>query len=508
MVLTLEQVKNKRTTVKATATRFKKQLEALNANVVTTAELEVRKEKFSRLWDQFDQAQGQVEALSLERVDTPEDQETLFAAFDIERTKFENEFHATMAQLINAIEHIKARNAVNTPPIIQETAAPHIAENKIKLPPMNIPTFSDSFDTWRSFRDSFRSLVHDNESLTKTQKFHHLRSALTGSAIDVLHSIEVCDDNYDEAWKLLIKRFNNEKWIIEGHLNALLNLPPIKKETPEALRHLHDSVLKNLHALKSLKRPSDHWGDIVVQLILSKLDSNTFEMWELTPVSEEFPSLDEVLNFVIKQAKSRETLQKQFGSLRLDNSTKPSNLRVAKTHLATAKGTCPQCKGPHLPFECSSFREIPVNERLRLIQGAHLCTNCLRINKHNARNCPGSRCRKCGKMHHTLLHFERMIEPTKSSSTQPPANTPAIVGCLIHPSTVLLSTALIQVQRLDGTWTNCVALLDSGSQPNFITTNLADDLKLPVTPTNVAVKGISQDTVSARKCAIVRSKSR
>lgn len=81
-------------------------------------------------------------------------------------------------------------------------------------------------------------------------------------------------------------------------------------------------------------------------------------------------------------------------------------------------------------------------------------------------------------------------------------------GCVIHPSTVLLSIAVVQVQRFDGSWANCVALLDSGSQPNFNTTALANDLKISLTPTNIAMKGISQDTIAARRSALIRFKSR
>lgn len=511
MVLTLDQAKGKRTSIKASATRYKKQLEVLNANTVSVAELETRKEKFEQLWDQYDQAQTQVESFVLEAVDTPEERDRVLNECEGERNKFENFYHSTLAQIIGGIDRLKSRSMANSPSIPTENAPKSIAENKIKLRAMDVPTFAGSFDTWRSFRDSFRSLVHDNESLTKIQKFHHLQASLKGPAADVLDSIELCDENYDEAWALLNKRFNYEKWIIEGHVNALLNLPAIKRDTPEALRQLHDSTLKNLRALNSLNRPTKHWGDMMVQLILSRLDSHTFQRWELTRTSDEFPSLDELLSFLLKQAISLETVRKQFGPSKPDQSHKVLITKHAKTHLAAVKPVCPKCKGPHLAFECSSFRELPPNERLRVIQSARLCTNCLRTNKHNARNCSGGRCRKCEKAHHTLLHLERSSSDRVISignDMQSSANPSTIVGCLVHPSTVLLSTALVQVQRSNGTWASCVALLDSGSQPNFITNTLASELRIALKPTNIAVKGISQDTVAARKCAVVRFRSR
>lgn len=47
------------------------------------------------------------------------------------------------------------------------------------------------------------------------------------------------------------------------------------KENHILLRRILDSVLKHLRALKALKRPTEHWDDLIVHFITSHLDQKT-----------------------------------------------------------------------------------------------------------------------------------------------------------------------------------------------------------------------------------------
>lgn len=46
----------------------------------------------------------------------------------------------------------------------------------IKLPTIKLPTFNGSYLKWLEFRDTFQSLIHNNESIPGINKFHYLRS--------------------------------------------------------------------------------------------------------------------------------------------------------------------------------------------------------------------------------------------------------------------------------------------------------------------------------------------
>ncbi|XP_053685762.1 uncharacterized protein LOC128735296 [Sabethes cyaneus] len=65
-------------------------------------------------------------------------------------------------------------------------------------------------------------------------------------------------------------------------------------------------------------------------------------------------------------------------------------------------------------------------------------------------------------------------------------------------STVLLSTVVIKVKDADNNYTFARALLDSGSEPNFISENLCQKLRLKRTKLNSPVSGIGQSAVNVR----------
>lgn len=52
----------------------------------------------------------------------------------------------------------------------------------IQLPKIQLPSFDGNILNWRSFRDTFVSLVHDNDNVPLIQKFHHLLAAVSGPA--------------------------------------------------------------------------------------------------------------------------------------------------------------------------------------------------------------------------------------------------------------------------------------------------------------------------------------
>ncbi|XP_050305066.1 uncharacterized protein LOC126742465 [Anthonomus grandis grandis] len=99
----------------------------------------------------------------------------------------------------------------------------------VKLPPLDLPIFSGSYDCWLGFFDTFMALIHSNGSLTDVQKFYYLKSCLRGDAARVIHSIEVNELNYEVAFKLLKARYENKKFIIQSHVKSLFNLLAIAK---------------------------------------------------------------------------------------------------------------------------------------------------------------------------------------------------------------------------------------------------------------------------------------
>ncbi|KAK9717491.1 Pao retrotransposon peptidase [Popillia japonica] len=90
----------------------------------------------------------------------------------------------------------------------------------------------------------------NNESISEIQKFHYLRAALEGSAIQAIRSLEFTVTNYAVAWNALLDRYDNKNLLIHNHVKELFDIEPLPKESPEGLRKIIDTLSKNLRALE------------------------------------------------------------------------------------------------------------------------------------------------------------------------------------------------------------------------------------------------------------------
>ncbi|XP_036346943.1 uncharacterized protein LOC118756283 [Rhagoletis pomonella] len=84
-------------------------------------------------------------------------------------------------------------------PSSQPITASPIVSASIRLPKIDLPTFTGDSTEWTAFYDSFRSLVDGNAALSGGQKLHYLRSCLKGDALSIISGFQISDANYDEA---------------------------------------------------------------------------------------------------------------------------------------------------------------------------------------------------------------------------------------------------------------------------------------------------------------------
>lgn len=53
-----------------------------------------------------------------------------------------------------------------------------VSNDSVRLPIINLPTFDGSYAKWLEFRDTFKNLIHDKDSIVSINKFHYLRNSL------------------------------------------------------------------------------------------------------------------------------------------------------------------------------------------------------------------------------------------------------------------------------------------------------------------------------------------
>jgi hypothetical protein len=489
-----DKLKRKREEIKQRLARTFKFVEDFtsdqNINSIKTRENAVRD-----ALDEFNKVQEQIE----DNVSIAE-----LEAQTNERIEFENIYFETMTAIATAIESYDKTKVAATNNNQNSTAIQSHQNSKINLPVIQIPEFSGHFEKWLSFRDVFQSLIHNNNNLNSIEKMHYLKSSLFGDALHTIENLAISGANYDEAWSLLEKRYGNERLIVQAHIRKILNSPAINKCTAASLRQLSDDVRSNLAALKALNRPVQHWDDILVTIIPDKLDFHSNREWQ-GKLGNEMPDSKTLLDFLesryqhvasITASSANQTSQEKSGQ------NKSSKHQSSSNSVIINKQSCAFCKKTnHSLHQCTSFLRLSTDEKLKQVINLKLCENCLRGN-HSTANCKSNNtCRDCKNRHHTLLHG------TKTQINDSVPSTSTVSHCNAQHSENLLLTAVVLVKDCHEKYHQCRALLDAGSQSNFITRHLTNKLKLKTIPITHKIIGINAQPSNVTESVNINIKS-
>ncbi|XP_050509113.1 uncharacterized protein LOC126886285 [Diabrotica virgifera virgifera] len=494
-----EKLRKSRESVRNRLDTFAKYIDKIaipgSSDNLPVTELSVRLDRAETIIEEFEVVQGKIDAL----VDD--------VSVEIKyREDFENVYFSTIA---------KAKELLQPKPIISsnENANQSSVSDRnssfnsgIKLPTLHLRQFSGNYSTWLDYHDCFDTIIVKNNDISDIQKFHYLKSSLSGTAEKIINSIKVSAANFTVAWKLLCDRYSNEPLLIHNHIKSIFNLKVVNRDSSKCLQHLIDGLTSNLRSLESLGEPVSTWDSIIIFIILEKLDPETVKDWDKesrgnAPTSVK-PTLDDLLKFLQHRADTLEKFEARSikgGSSSKDHSHSSSHR--SKTHTSQSfinngafSDLCPHCNGPHKMSTCTSFQNLDVHARMREVKRVRACFNCLFIGHQNT-SCKYGKCKKCGKKHHTLLHVnaENSNSPNDTQSVSSDNQTPQTLSFhAVQNSFALLSTVTVQIADRSGVKHNFRALLDSGSQSHFVTYSLVSKLGLSKEPADISVVGVTQ----------------
>lgn len=481
----LQELFVKRSSIKGQITKFKNYLTNLTSKTTITnteiAELVLRLSRFESLSLKFDDLQNQIEVLNSRNLQEEID----------ERDNIEQSFISSISSAKGIIQkHQSNKTHVSSDPIVTNNLIAGF-----KLPRLEIAKFNGTYFRWLEFRDTFKSVIHDNGHIAPINKFHYLLSYLEGEASRIVSNLEVSDSNYNIAWKLLCDRYDNKRQLISHHFNSLLNINNMTRESDKSLRYMVDHVTKNLRALSGLGLQTDNWDPLLIHILSSKLDNRTLTKWEEWRGSMEdvVPNLQQFNKFLTDRADVLVSLNnssnsnnsnKASGSTPFKNnnnkSDRPHNksftCNSACQNNSSTASCCVVCQGQHRIYDCPIFKAKSVEERIAEVHKLNLCANCLRSG-HITRNCYLRPCRECKKKHNALLHIPLVTETPDETTTN---SCGTIANCTTQGSKyILLSTAMVEVSNPTTNKTERArALLDCGSQSSFMTQSLKDKLCL------------------------------
>jgi len=104
---------------------------------------------------------------------------------------------------------------------------------KIKLPTLHVPTFSGDASDWITFRDMFRTSIHNNKEIKADHiRMTYLQSLLTGNAAKLIKSMPISDANYPVAWDIVQKRYENKRHLFTNVMRKFINTPTVVQDNP------------------------------------------------------------------------------------------------------------------------------------------------------------------------------------------------------------------------------------------------------------------------------------
>lgn len=461
----------------------------------------MRHEHINLIYDDFNEHHGTIlSLLALQDSEEMQEEEAI-------RSKFDTNYYAAQAMYHTLFKKI-------------ENPAPQAAvkQTNIKLPKINIPVFNGNISNWPTFFGLYKSLIHENKTLSNSEKFQYLLSSLDKEPLLLIKNIPISNENYEIAFDNLYKRYQNTRILATHYWDKITDAPKLNTDSPKALRQLVDTFTDNITALKNLKYPIESWDFVLFRTLIRKLDSETIKRFELQNGSSEDPTYEQLIEFILKQCSALDSASMATTKCKMPTFQKQSVPERINSHASLVTGStntksCSLCNEGHLIYTCPIFNSKSPRERFELVKQNNWCTNCLG-KLHTLKGCnSNSACRICKSRHHSLLHFDRNVK-TFGAAVPPVVNTPqtssnqisepiastsqinSLSNVLPSNSTVLLSTAQVEILDSRGHYQVVRALLDCASQASFITEKCAHRLGLSRSKVSLSVCGVGPNMSS------------
>ena len=349
----------------------------------------------------------------------------------------------------------------------------------VKLPKVIIQPFDGNPLHWQSFWDQYNSGVHEKEYLNPIDKFNYLKGYLRGIALSTVSGLELTNNNYESAIKLLRDRFGNEQVLINAHMETLLKIDPVRSMRDIGLlRKFYNDVENCVRNLKSLNYDSERLSLMIP--ILNERLPNELRMIISRRFGGNKWSLETMLEFINEEVQARERC---FSSSMIQNEQSRNHgnhkprIGSADCLLNVNKSSgCVFCHENHSPSRCNNVTNC--RTRVNILKKEGRCFLCLQ-HGHITKNCLSNyTCNRCGKQHHISLCMKEKYKE-QGDSEENPSQTNAYCVKEENNGGILLQTAKAFVSKnVDERDVQTRFLFDSGSQRTYVTNELKERLNL------------------------------
>ena len=381
-------------------------------------------------------------------------------------------------------------------------SADHVVRGGYRsVPQIQLPIFSGKAIEWPQWIGLFKTLIHDQKSLSNSEKLAHLQSSVTGIAKQAVEGMLFDGELYPAALRTLVERFGREGDIVNANLSAVFSVPPMREIDPPALEKLHAAVHCAVTVLKSmdfdgdlnstenlrrvvLKLPNElkrDWGRRVIELEPKRANLHDFDRWlsQQVRIVESVP----VRPFEVKRPPRRGeprsfTHRAPSGPVALTTAPRIDSEHESSEAAPEDESQC-SCGGRHKLSRCSVFLAKTPAERAKFVGESGRCFMCLKPG-HRSRQCTSED--KCGESgcqgrHHRALHGSSRVFPRSEAAGCASSRRTVAVTTPQENETTLLQIVPVRVHGAES-YVDTFALLDSGAQVSLCTEELARKLSL------------------------------
>ena len=402
----------------------------------------------------------------------------------------------------------------------------------VTLPQPEVPRFSGNPMQYKTFIMAFDARIQSRVTCN-ADRLYYLDQHLLGEPKDLISGclhIEP-DEGYVEARRLLEKEFGDPYKISNAFMQKLSNWPIIKYDDGPGLKRFSFFLIKCKNAMKTISHMAVLNHPPNMQSVVQKLPANLQTKWRECAVKSrrkdgkiaDFRDLTEFVEHAAETANdpiySKEALnitkttpkpkifsedQKKLPSSNPRSSSFVTNMDkdpnsshtngTGSSRGNSTLGQCPLCDKSHDLDDCESFKKKSIAERRTALMEKSLCFGCYGRN-HVSKNCKKKReCKKCKKLHPTLLHIDGLSLMKESSAEEKSTEKPVKVNnaCTDIPQNdnneEIILQAIIPVSvtnKANNKALKTYAFYDNGSVGCFLTENLRHRLEAPGSKTTL-----------------------
>ncbi|GBM18627.1 hypothetical protein AVEN_263859-1 [Araneus ventricosus] len=396
------------------------------------------------------------------------------------------EFNDKISKCIRKINRKLKPNIVKNPESQREIESKDRGFN-VKLPKLTIEKFTGNPQEWTEFWNSFETTIHENNVLSKVEKFSYLKMYLSGKALNVVSGFELSNENYDNCIKILKDRFGRKDVIVSSYMNKIINIEPVKNSSNlNALRRLYDDLITSVRNLDAMSVTSGSYSCMLIPMVLKKIQYNMVLEFNRKKGSKSEVEVSELLDYIKSEVECRESSNLIINGNLSELASSPRNSFESKKYVHTKRPVaatlatnvkvryCCFCKNDaHDSDNCNEFSNEQKRNKLR---DDRRCYRCLK-KFHTSSTCRSkiAPCSVCKNNSHNKIFCKSVNEKVEVSEEGNLATAMSVSS--LNPSNVLLQTCAVSV--LGESSTELTRLLtDSAAERNFIRLDLVKKLKL------------------------------